>query len=172
MQSKMNLKIKFRESFRPFAPAVLRERCSDYFDLDVESPYMLLVAPVRADKRLRQSPDDAKLFGIERLNRPRSEIPAVTHVDYSARVQTVGPEDNPAFHDLLAAFEKLTGSAVLVNTSFNVRGEPIVCGPQEAYACFMRTDMDDLVLGNCFLTKADQPPYDGSKEWMTEFALD
>lgn len=172
MQSKMNLKIKFRESFRPFAPAVLRERVSEYFELDSESPYMLLVAPVKTERRLAESEADKKLFGIDRLNKPRSDIPAVTHVDYSARVQTVTHQDNPAFHDLLTAFEKKTGCAVLVNTSFNVRGEPIVCRPSEAYACFMRTDIDDLVLGDFLLTKSEQPKREESKEWMTQFVLD
>jgi len=172
MQSKMNLKIKFRESFRPFAPAVLRERVSDYFELDADSPYMLLVAPVKKERRLAESAEDARLFGIERLNKPRSDIPAVTHVDYSARVQTVTREDNPAYYDLLAAFEKKTGCAVLVNTSFNVRGEPIVCRPAEAYACFMRTGIDDLVLGDFLLAKEDQPRREEDKEWMKEFVLD
>jgi carbamoyltransferase len=168
----MNVKIKFRESFRPFAPAVLRERCADWFDLDADSPYMLLTAPVRKDRRVAESAEDARLFGIERLNRPRSEIPAVTHVDYSARVQTVRREDNPGFHDLLKAFERRTGCPVLVNTSFNVRGEPIVCRPEEAYNCFMRTDMDHLVLGSFLLDKTEQPKRAESQEWMTEFALD
>ncbi len=172
MQSKMNLKIKFRESFRPFAPAVLRERASEYFELESESPYMLLVAPVKKERRKPESADDAALFGIERLNKPRSDIPAVTHVDYSARVQTVARQDNPAFYDLLAAFERRTGCAVLVNTSFNVRGEPIVCRPEEAYACFMRTGIDDLVLGEFLLTKTEQPKSTEGSEWMTQFALD
>ncbi len=172
MQSKMNLKIKFRESFRPFAPAVLRERVNDYFELETDSPYMLLVAPVKKERRIPESPEDAKLFGIDRLNKPRSDIPAVTHVDHSARVQTVTREDNPAFHDLLTAFEKKTGCAVLVNTSFNVRGEPIVCRPQEAYACFMRTDIDDLVLGEFLLTKSEQPKSAEGEEWKTQFVLD
>lgn len=172
MQSKMNLKIKFRESFRPFAPAVLREKVADYFELETDSPYMLLVAPVKESRRKPESAQDAALFGIERLNKPRSDIPAVTHVDYSARVQTVTRADNPAFHDLLAAFERKTGCAVLVNTSFNVRGEPIVCRPAEAYACFMRTHIDDLVLGSFLLAKEDQPERAESEEWKTQFVLD
>ncbi|MBI4376613.1 MAG: carbamoyltransferase [Elusimicrobia bacterium] len=172
MQAKMNLKIKFRESFRPFAPAVLSERCADYFDLDSPSPYMLLTAPVKPNRRLPETEQDKKLFGIERLNRPRSEIPAVTHVDYSARVQTVRKHDNPLFYALLAEFDRLTGCPVLVNTSFNVRGEPIVCRPEEAYACFMRTDMDYLVMGSYILDKKSQAKTVDDKEWMKEFALD
>src|SRR5437764_3349894 len=154
MQAQMNLKIKYRESFRPFAPSVLRERVGDYFELDCDSPYMLLVAPVREHLRREMTVEEEKLFGIEKLRVPRSEIPAVTHVDYSARVQTVRREDNPLYHELLSAFERLTGCAVLVNTSFNVRGEPIVCTPAEAYACFMRTEMDCLVLGPFRLLKS------------------
>jgi carbamoyltransferase len=174
MQSQMNLKIKFRESFRPFAPSVLRERVSDYFELDCDSPYMLLVAPVR--ERLRRAPaeDEESLFGIERLNVPRSSIPAVTHVDYSARVQTVVREENPAYYELLAAFERLTGCAVLVNTSFNVRGEPIVCTPAEAFACFMRTEMDCLVLGDFVLLKSEQGESTLAEDlsWQEEYQLD
>ncbi|MCA1629132.1 MAG: carbamoyltransferase, partial [Acidobacteria bacterium] len=147
MQSQMNLKIKFRESFRPFAPSVLRERVHEYFELDCDSPYMLLVAPVREHLRVPVTGAEEKLFGVEKLNVPRSTIPAVTHVDYSARVQTVRREDNPAYYDLIAAFDRLTGCPVVVNTSFNVRGEPIVCTPEQAYTCFMRTEMDCLVLG-------------------------
>ena len=173
MQSQMNLKIKFRESFRPFAPSVLRERVSDYFELETDSPYMLLVAPVREHLR-RETTEAAGLFGIERLNVPRSSIPAVTHVDYSARVQTVGREENPAYHDLLAAFERLTGCAVLVNTSFNVRGEPIVCTPAQAFACFMRTEMDCLVVGDFLLLKAEQgrSAFAEDLAWQEEFQLD
>jgi carbamoyltransferase len=174
MQSQMNLKIKYRESFRPFAPSVLRERVEDYFELDCDSPYMLLVAPVRRELRREMTAAEAKLFGIERLNVPRSTIPAVTHIDYSARVQTVRREEHPRYYDLLAAFERLTGCAVLVNTSFNVRGEPIVCTPQDAYRCFMRTEMDCLVLGDFLLTKAEQ---DASAQvadlsWQEEYQLD
>ena len=172
MQSKMNLKIKFRESFRPFAPAVLAERCQEYFDIDAESPYMLLTAPVKSSRRIAESPEHSRLFGIERLNIPRSEIPAVTHVDYSARIQTVRREDNPAFYELLKEFSGLTGCPVLINTSFNVRGEPIVCRPKEAYACFMRTDIDYLALGNCLLDKKAQAKTADNKGWMKEFVLD
>lgn len=172
MQSVMNLKIKYRESFRPFAPAVLEERVSDYFELAEPSPYMLLVAPVRADRRTPETEADRRLFGIERLNRPRSDIPAVTHLDYSARVQTVSKKTNPRFHALLTAFEAKTGCGVLVNTSFNVRGEPIVCSPEDAYRCFMRTEMDALVLGNALLRKAAQPPLQADSDWRAEFQLD
>ena len=170
----MNLKIKYRESFRPFAPSVLRERVSDYFELDCDSPYMLLVAPVRRELRRETAAEEAALFGIERLNVPRSSVPAVTHVDYSARVQTVRREDNPAYYDLLAAFERLTGCAVLVNTSFNVRGEPIVCTPAEAYACFMRTEMDCLALGPFVLLKSEQGESAVREDlsWQEEFQLD
>ena len=158
MQSVMNLKIKFRESFRPFAPAVLREHLSEWFELDGESPYMLLVADVASSKRIPVDEGQRGLWGIERLNVLRSEIPAVTHVDGSARIQTVRPELHGLFHDILLAFYELTGCPVLVNTSFNVRGEPIVCTPQDAYRCFTRTHMDALVLERFLLQKADQPP--------------
>jgi carbamoyltransferase len=174
MQSQMNLKIKFRESFRPFAPSVLRERVAEYFELDCDSPYMLLVAPVCARLRREMTADEEKRFGIEKLNVPRSTIPAVTHVDYSARVQTVRREDNPLYHELLEAFARLTGCAVLVNTSFNVRGEPIVCKPAEAYACFMRTEMDCLVLGSHLLLKSEQGENAFAEDisWQEEFQLD
>jgi len=172
MQSVMNLKIKFRESFRPFAPAVLRERVSEYFELDQDSPYMLLVAPVRNERRLAAAPESENLEGIDRLNQTRSEIPAVTHVDYSARIQTVDRRVNPRFHNLLEAFQARTGCGLLVNTSFNVRGEPIVCTPQDAYRCFMRTEMDALVLENCLLLKEDQPPLREDTDWKREFELD
>jgi carbamoyltransferase len=174
MQSQMNLKIKFRESFRPFAPSVLRERVAEYFELDADSPYMLLVAPVREHLRRPLTADEERLFGIEKLNVPRSTIPAVTHVDYSARIQTVRREENPAYYDLLAAFERLTGCAVLVNTSFNVRGEPIVCTPAEAYACFMRTEMDCLALGEFVLLKSEQGESAVAEDlsWQEEFQLD
>ncbi|ALA56782.1 carbamoyltransferase [Nitrospira moscoviensis] len=172
MQSVMNLKIKYRESFRPFAPSVLRERVSDYFDMAVDSPYMLLVAPVAGKRRLPTTNQDGDRWGIERLNIPRSDIPAVTHVDYSARVQTVHEDTNPRYYALLKAFEAKTGCAVLVNTSFNVRGEPIVCTPDDAYRCFMRTGMDVLVIENCLLQKADQKPLDGDSNWQEEFSLD
>ena len=172
MQSKMNLKIKFRESFRPFAPAVLREDVDTWFDMDCDSPYMLLVAPVAESKRVAENEDDKKLWGIERLNRPRSEISAVTHVDYSARVQTVPIEGGHPFRAILDAFKKRTGCPVLVNTSFNVRGEPIVCRPKEAYTGFIRTHMDYLVLGNYVLDKKAQPKVEVDDSWKEEFALD
>ncbi len=172
MQSVMNLKIKYRESFRPFAPSVLRERASDYFVLDADSPYMLLVAPVAEKRRLPLSATQEGLWGIELLNVPRSDIPAVTHLDYSARVQTVHQDTNPRYYALLKAFEAKTGHAVLVNTSFNVRGEPIVSTPEDAYRCFMRTEMDVLVLENCVLLKTDQKPLEGDSDWQQEFALD
>ena len=172
MQSIMNLKIKFRESFRPFAPAVLRERVSDYFEMNCDSPYMLLVAPVREDLRIRMTEQQSELFGIDKLNVPRSTIPAVTHVDYSARVQTVCSEQNQPYYDLLRAFERLTGCAVLVNTSFNVRGEPIVCTPEQAFTCFMRTEMDYLVLGDFLLDKREQGEFAEDKSWQEEFQLD
>jgi carbamoyltransferase len=172
MQSVMNLKIKFRESFRPFAPSVLRERVSDYFEMDTDSPYMLLVAPVREARRTVMTEEQKALWGIELLNVPRSDIPAVTHVDYSARVQTVDEEKNPRYYRLMKAFEAKTGSGVIVNTSFNVRGEPIVCTPEDAYRCFMRTDIDVLVLGNCVLEKAEQKPWVEAEDWREEFALD
>jgi carbamoyltransferase len=168
----MNLKIKYRESFRPFAPSVLRERVADYFDMETDSPYMLLVAPVREKRRLPMTADRSKLWGIDLLNVLRSDIPAVTHIDYSARIQTVHKETNPRYHKLLEAFEAKTGSSVLVNTSFNVRGEPIVCTPEDAYRCFMRTEMDVLVLENCILQKADQKPLEGDSDWKKEFELD
>ncbi len=158
MQSSLNLRVKFRESFRPFAPAVLREDVADWFELDEDSPYMLIVADVLPRCRLAADPGAEKLFGIERLNVPRSEIPAVTHVDYSARVQTVHADTNKRFHDLLTAFKAATGCPVLVNTSFNVRGEPIVCTPEDAFRCFMGSDIEVLVIGNCFLKKEDQSP--------------
>ncbi len=172
MQSVMNLKIKFRESFRPFAPSVLCERVGEYFDLDCDSPYMLLVAPVHQDIRHEMTAEQDRLFGIEKLNVPRSTIPAVTHVDYSARVQTVRREDHPQYHALIAEFDRLTGCPLVVNTSFNVRGEPIVCTPEDAYRCFMRTGMDTLAIGNFLLDKADQPALAGDQDWQKEFQLD
>lgn len=172
MQSVMNLKIKYRESFRPFAPSVLAERAADYFELGRASPYMLLVAPVQEALRMPVTAEQQRLFGIDRLNVPRSPIPAVTHVDYSARVQTVHRETNPRYHALLKAFEAETGVGLLVNTSFNVRGEPIVCTPEEAYRCFMRTEMDFLVIENCLLAKADQPESPRDDSWRHEFELD
>ncbi|MBI3759035.1 MAG: carbamoyltransferase [Deltaproteobacteria bacterium] len=172
MQSVMNLKIKYRESFRPFAPSVLIERVSDYFELDRASPYMAIVAPVREELRTPMTADQEKLFGIEKLNVPRSTIPAVTHVDYSARIQTVHRETNPRYHELIRRFEALTGCGVIVNTSFNVRGEPIVCTPADAYRCFMRTEMDFLVVGNYLIAKADQPSRPRDQSWRQEFELD
>jgi carbamoyltransferase len=172
MQSIMNLKIKYRESFRPFAPSVLREHVSDYFEMDTDSPYMLLVAPVVDHRRVALKSDQEKLFGIELLNVPKSDIPAVTHVDYSARVQTVTASTNPRYHQLLQSFHEKTGCAVLINTSFNVRGEPIVCTPEDAYRCFMRTEMDMLVLENCVLLKENQKPVPKDTNWMNEFELD
>ena len=168
----MNLKIKFRESFRPFAPSVLRERVSDYFEMDTDSPYMLLVAPVLEKRRVQLTKEQEGLWGIDLLNVPKSDIPAVTHVDYSARVQTVTEATNPRYYRLLQMFERKTGCAVLINTSFNVRGEPIVCTPEDAYRCFMRTDMDVLVLENMVLLKDDQPPVPEDTSWMQEFELD
>jgi carbamoyltransferase len=172
MQSVMNLKIKYRESFRPFAPSVLREKVSDYFDLNADSPYMLIVAPVLERRRKPMTKEQRGLWGIELLNVPRSDIPAVTHLDYSARVQTIHEETNPRYYALLKAFEAQTGCAVLVNTSFNVRGEPIVCTPEDAYRCFMRTEMDVLVLENCVLYKTDQKPLEKDSDWKKEFDLD
>jgi len=172
MQSVMNLKIKYRESFRPFAPAVLAERVSDYFELDRPSPYMLLVAPVRDELCIPMTEEQRRHFGIDKLNVPRSTIPAITHVDYSARIQTVHKETNPRFHDLLRHFEAWTGCGVLVNTSFNVRGEPIVCSPLDAYRCFMRTEMDFLVVENYLLAKCEQPPVEQDESWEKEFELD
>ncbi len=172
MQSTMNLKIKDRESFRPFAPSVKFDRVSDWFELDTESPYMLLVANVTKDKRIEMSTEQKKLFGIDQLNVARSSIPAVTHVDYSARIQTVHKETNPRFYELLDQFEKITGCPVLINTSFNVRGEPIVCTPEDAYRCFMRTEMDYLVMENVLLAKRDQPEWIKDESWKKEFELD
>ncbi len=172
MQSKMNLKIKYRESFRPFAPVVLAEDVSQFFEIDRISPYMLLVADVKKDLRLEMTEAQKALFGIEKLNVPRSTIPAITHVDYSARLQTVHKETNPKFHALVSKFKEKTGCSVLVNTSFNVRGEPIVCTPEDAYRCFMRTEMDYLVLENCLLDKRLQPKFQKDESWKKEFELD
>ncbi|MFC1665572.1 carbamoyltransferase [Pseudomonadota bacterium] len=172
MQTIMNLKIKYRESFRPFAPAVLDECVEDYFDIDRSSPYMLLVASVKEQLRKSMTEEQQALFGIEKLNIPRSDIPAVTHVDYSARIQTVHHETNPRFHELLSEFKALTDCAVLVNTSFNVRGEPIVCTPEDAYRCFMRTEMDYLVVDNFLLDKSQQPFWEQDDKWKQEFELD
>ena len=168
----MNLKIKYRESFRPFAPAVLAEKVQEWFEIDSESPYMLLVAGVREDKRLPMTEEQNKLFGIDLLNIPRSQIPAITHVDYSARIQTVHAETNPRFYAVIQEFEKVTQCPVLINTSFNVRGEPIVCTPEQAFRCFMRTEMDTLVLENFVLNKKDQQPIEEDSNWQEEFELD
>ena len=172
MQAVMNLKIKYRESFRPFAPALPAEEVGQYFELDRPSPYMLVVAPVKAELRLPMSDTQQALFGIEKLNVPRSSIPAVTHVDYSARIQTVHRETNPRFHRLLTRFRERTGCAALVNTSFNVRSEPIVCRPDEAYRCFMRTEMDYLVIENFLLAKGEQPAWPRDDSWKRKFELD
>jgi len=172
-QSTLNLKIKFRESFRPFAPAVLAEHSADYFELDGASPYMLLVAPIKAE---RQIPMTRSVFEgddmLPLVNQPRSEVPAVTHVDYSARVQTVSADDGLDFHDILSAFHAKTGCPILVNTSFNVRGEPLVCTPLDAYQCFMRTEMDLLVLEDCLLWKSEQPALVGDENWRSRYELD
>jgi carbamoyltransferase len=172
MQSVMNLKIKYRESFRPFAPSVLREHVADWFELDYDSPYMMLVAGVVEGRRREMSEEEKGLFGISKLNIKRSEIPAVTHVDYSARIQTVRRETNPLYWDIIEAFRQKTGCPVIVNTSFNVRGEPIVCTPDDSYRCFMRTEMDYLVLETCVLDKKDQPEFTEKTDWRSEFELD
>ena len=172
MQSRMNLKIKYRESFRPFAPSVLEERVSDYFQLDRPSPYMLLVAPVQPSRRRDLTPEQEELFGLDKLRVPRSDVPAVTHVDYSARVQTVDGERNQRYHALISEFERKTGCGLVINTSFNVRGEPIVCTPEDAYLCFMRTQMDVLALGDCLLLKEEQPELDDDRDWREIYELD
>ena len=172
MQKRMNLKIKFRESFRPFAPSVLAEHVSEWFEIDRESPYMLLVADVAKKQQIPMTDEQQKLFGIDKLNVPRSTIPAATHVDYSARIQTVHRETNPRYYDLINEFFKQTGCPVIVNTSFNVRGEPIVCTPDDAYRCFMRSDIDVLVVDQWIFLKEDQPKVEDDKKWMQEFELD
>jgi carbamoyltransferase len=172
MQSIMNLKIKYRESFRPFAPSVLREDVTDWFELNYDSPYMMLVADVVEGRRREMSDEEKGLFGISKLNIKRSEIPAVTHVDYSARIQTVRRETNPLYWDIISAFRQKTGCPVIVNTSFNVRGEPIVCTPEDSYRCFMRTEMDYLVLETCVLDKREQPELKEKADWRAEFKLD
>jgi carbamoyltransferase len=172
MQSMMNLKIKYRESFRPFAPSVLREHVAEWFELDADSPYMLIVADVAGPKRRTMTDSEEQLWGIEKLNVKRSEIPAVTHVDYSARIQTVRHETNPLYWEILEAFRMRTGCPVLVNTSFNVRGEPIVCTPTDSYRCFMRTEMDYLVLESFVLDKREQPALKEESDWRSEFSLD
>lgn len=172
MQSVMNLKIKFRESFRPFAPSVLGEHVSDFFELNRPSPYMLLVAYVKPEKRKNLTESEQKLWGIDKLNVVRSDVPAITHIDYSARLQTVHKETNPLYHAVISAFNELTGCPLIVNTSFNVRGEPIVCSPKDAYICFMRTEMDYLVMENCILDKREQKPLLEDGDWKKEFELD
>lgn len=172
MQATMNIKIKFREGFRPFAPSVLFEKVSEYFEIEKESPYMLLTADVKKERRIPMTDEEQKKWGIDKLNVIRSDIPAVTHVDYSARLQTVHKETNPRYHKLISKFEEKTGCAVIINTSFNVRGEPIVCTPEDAYRCFMRTNMDYLVLGSYILNKEDQKPVEKDVDWKKEFVLD
>ena len=172
MQSIMNLKIKYRESFRPFAPSVLTEKTSKYFELEKSSDYMLLVAKVKKELHVYDQEKTENLFGIDKLKAIRSTIPAVTHVDYSARVQTVNPTKNSRYYKLIKQFEALTGCGVLINTSFNVRGEPIVCTPEDAYRCFMRTEMDYLIINNYILKKVDQNQWKNDKSWQNEFELD
>lgn len=172
MQSTMNLKIKHRESFRPFAPSVTREHVADWFEINSESPYMLLVAGIAKHRRRSTTPEEERLWGIDKLKVARSEIPAVTHVDYSARIQTVRRETNPLYYEIIEAFYKLTSCPVIVNTSFNVRGEPIVCSIEDSYRCFMRTEMDILVLETCVLEKDKQPRFDDDRDWKSEFELD
>jgi carbamoyltransferase len=171
MQSVLNLKVKYRESFRPFAPSVLREDVADWFDLEVDSPYMLLVADVTKHRRREMTAAEQALFGIAKLNVPRSEIPAVTHVDYSARIQTVHRDTNPRYHALLTRFKQRTGCPVIVNTSFNVRGEPIVGSPEDAFRCFMGTEIEVLAICNCYLRKEDQDP-SLKKDYKSGFELD
>ena len=172
MQRTMNLKIKYRESFRPFAPTVLVDHADEYFGIDRPSPYMLLVAPVREDIRKEMTEEESGWFGLKKLNVVRSSIPAVTHVDYSARLQTVAREDNQRYYDVIDAFREKSGCSVIINTSFNVRGEPIVCSPHDAYMCFMRTEMDYLMLGNYLVDKTEQKPLSDDTDWRDEFELD
>ena len=172
MQKKLNLKIKFRESFRPFAPSILAEKISDYFDINIESPYMLLVGSVREDKQIEMTENEKNYFGLKKLNVARSQFPAITHVDYSARVQSVNKKTNPRYHEMISQFYKKFGSPLIVNTSFNVRGEPIVCSPEDAYLCFMRTDMDYLIIGNYLLKKSDQKTLSSDTNWSDQFELD
>jgi carbamoyltransferase len=172
MQSLMNLKIKFRESFRPFAPSCLKEDAAEFFELDSDSPYMLLVAPVRAERRLKMSQEQEELFGVDKLNVARSDVPAITHVDYSARIQTVDGQEQPRYRQLIEEFKKRTGYGIIINTSFNVRGEPIVCSPEDAYLCFMRTEMDVLVLEDIVLYKEEQPPLQDEVDWRKMYQAD
>ena len=171
MQKNLNLKVKYRESFRPFAPSVLREEVSQWFDINVDSPYMLFVANIVSSKKIEMNNEQKKLFGIDKLNVKRSEIPAVTHVDYSARIQTVSKETNKCYYDLISKFKEKTGCPIIVNTSFNVRGEPIVNTPKDAFNCFMGTDLDYLVIGNCILDKKKQD-HKFKKDYTKEFELD
>ena len=168
----MNLKIKFRESFRPFAPSAIKERTSDFFEINVESPYMLLVAPVKKEICREMSSEEQNRFGLKKLHVVRSSIPAITHVDYSARIQTVDRDSNPLYYRLIETFDKKYGCPVIINTSFNVRGEPIVCTPEDAYRCFMRTNMDHLIMGNFLLKKKEQKPLDKDINWLKEYELD
>ncbi|MBI4684357.1 MAG: carbamoyltransferase [Nitrospirae bacterium] len=172
MQEVMNIKIKFRESFRPFAPSVIKERVSDFFEIDRESPYMLLVAPVKKSLQRQMTDEEEKLFGLDKLHVTRSTLPAITHVDYSARIQTVDEETNPLYYRMIKKFDEKCGCPVIINTSFNVRGEPIVCTPEDAYLCFMRTNMDYLIAGNFLLDKKDQKPLEKDVDWLKEFELD
>ncbi|HAA11304.1 MAG TPA: hypothetical protein DCE41_06210, partial [Cytophagales bacterium] len=172
MQKTLNLKIKYRESFRPFAPAVMAEEANDYFDLESTSPYMLLVKPVTQARRANVPDNYDGLEVREKLYTKRSDLPAITHVDFSARIQTVHQDTNPKFHQLLGAFKDKTGYSLLVNTSFNVRGEPIVCTPEDGYRCFMRTEMDYLVVGNYLFKKTEQPEWQNTDNWQEEFVLD
>jgi carbamoyltransferase len=172
IQKTMNLKIKYRESFRPFAPSVLAENVCEYFELDRESPYMLLVANVRKEKQIEMTEKQKKYFGVQKLNVVRSEIPAVTHVNYSARVQSVNKKINPKYHEMISKFYEKHGCPVIVNTSFNVRGEPIVCTPEDAYRCFMRTEMDYLVMGSYLLDKQNQQPLENDIDWRQKFEMD
>ena len=171
MQKNLNLKVKYRESFRPFAPSVLREDVNNWFELNEDSPYMLLVAKVKKEKQNKMSDEEKKLFGIDKLNIKRSEIPAVTHVDYSARIQTVHKETNKKYYNLIKKYKEKTGCPVLINTSFNVRGEPIVNTPDDAFNCFMGTELDNLVIGNCYLEKNKQDPK-LKKNYTNKFKLD
>ena len=171
MQKNLNLKVKYRESFRPFAPSVLREDVSEWFDINVDSPYMLLVANINSDKKIKMTEDQKKLFGIDKLNVKRSEVPAITHVDYSARIQTVTKNTNPRYYDLISKFKEKTNCPIIVNTSFNVRGEPIVNTPTDAFNCFMGTELDYLVIGNCILDKSQQDS-NLKKDYTKEFELD
>ena len=171
MQKNLNLKVKYRESFRPFAPSILKEDLSNWFSLNVESPYMLLVADINDEKKIKMTEEEEQLFGIDKLNIKRSEIPAVTHVDYSARIQTVTQNNNKPYYDLISKFKEITGCPVIVNTSFNVRGEPIVNTPTDAFNCFMGTELDYLIIGNCILEKNKQDQ-NLKKDYTKQFELD